>query len=332
MNTEATPLERALTDLASTMSHNPDRLRQVRSRVDRRRRRRVATGAAVSAGAVAATLGIAAIPRSPRSSLQSSVAASALHSCASVPAPEPHVPTTLLGDKPGVNDRPATPDAVARYKGYAVVHAVDSATVTLGGLTGLGPVPAVETLVTVVDSTTLVVNGSRPAVAADVAVGQKIMFSVTLAETGAHLDYIDIAGGSAPANEPTADRQAAADKQANADKLTDADKQAIVDKLSDKQAAADAITAKGDPTASADGTVEGKGVVESASAGELVVNGAVGHGDMGVVRLQIGADTKFFRYDTACTIDGQFTGSGVLFSAIANGDGTYTATEVRFFD
>src|SRR6187401_1900205 len=89
MKTDQTPLHDALAELATTMSANPDRLRQVRDRVDRRRRRRMATGAAVSAGAVAAAVGIAMVPREPRSSPQFNMDGPSLPACASIAPNEP---------------------------------------------------------------------------------------------------------------------------------------------------------------------------------------------------------------------------------------------------
>src|SRR5512143_600944 len=124
MTTEPNSLHDALVELATTMSPNPDRLRQVRRRVERRRRRRVATGAAVSVGAVAGTLGIAMIPREPRSSVQFNATGTSLPACASVPA------NTLVAiEVPKVEaDRPAA----VRYKGAAVVTEVGAGTLTLG--------------------------------------------------------------------------------------------------------------------------------------------------------------------------------------------------------
>lgn len=311
MSTETTEFARALDDLASTMAHNPDRLRQIRSRVERRRRRRVATGAAVSAGAVAATLGLAAIPRAPRSSVQSSVAAPGLPDCAAVPVPVPHVPTTLAGDKPATV-RPATPEAVAQYKGYAVVRSVEGASITLGQLTGPGVLPLGDVVTALVDSTTTFENRGAPATLADVAIGLRVLFSTTLSDSGPHhLDYLDLGGGDAPAA-------------------------ATPEAVEAKKAAAEAATTKPDGAAnedpSSDGRIEGKGVVESATADELTVTGAVGQGDKAVLRLRVGTATQFFRYETACANDAQFVGAALMFGAVDNGDGTYTATDVHLFD
>src|SRR5687768_4607219 len=77
--------------------------------------------------------------------------------------------------------------------------------------------------------------------------GQEVVFSVTLADNGAHhLDYVDIAGGAPPV-------------VATSPNESDQD---------EKQAVA---PAKGDPAATPDGATEGKGVVESATGDELVV-------------------------------------------------------------
>jgi hypothetical protein len=120
MKTDPNSLHDALVELATTMSPNPDRLRQVRQRVARRRRRRVATGAAVSVGAVAGTLGIAMVPREPRTSLQFNATGSPLPACATVSAPVTAAPQKTAP----AAAKPAEPDAVIRYKGVAVVTQV----------------------------------------------------------------------------------------------------------------------------------------------------------------------------------------------------------------
>ena len=342
MKTDDAALHDALVELATTMSQNRDRLRQIRQRVDQRRRRRVATGAVVSVGAVAGAVALTMVPRDARSSAPTTLAGadgSSSPACASIAVPAPEVPSTLRGDKPaGAVNAPATPEAVARDKGYAVVAAVDGATVTLSRLAGPDPVHPAGTLITVVDATTVIVRGAGPAVAADVAVGLEIMYSVTLAETGPHhLDYIDLAGGPAPgpADKPTADAQAIAnkladaEKQAIADKLTDENKQA----LADKQAVAAAASSISKNGARADGTVWGKGVIEAVSSpAELLVRGGLENSDKQQVRLLLDESTRYFRFDTACSLDGLVVGAGVAFAAIDNGDGSYRATEVRFYD
>jgi len=191
MKTDQTPLHDALAELATTMSANPDRLRQVRQRVDRRRRRRMATGAAVSAGAVAAAVGIAVVPREPRSSLQFNVEGASMPSCASIAAPAP-TPTPPAGKTPSaILDR--VPD-LGRYKGTAVVSAAGSGTVTLGEL-AMGPVavPPSGSIVMTVDATTTFENRGLPATASDVAVGQKVIFSAYVGVDGRdYLVYLEL--------------------------------------------------------------------------------------------------------------------------------------------
>ncbi|HUP75492.1 MAG TPA: hypothetical protein VM282_20780 [Acidimicrobiales bacterium] len=82
-----------------------------------------------------------------------------------------------------------------------------------------------------------------------------------------------------------------------------------------------------------DGTLLGKGVVEELPAADrLVVLGAVGHGDSQSLRIALVPDTRYFRYETACANGAPAVGSSILFSAVANADGTYTATELRTYD
>ena len=160
MNTDPNSLHDALVELATTMSPNPDRLGQVRQRVARRRRRRVATGAAISASAVAGTLGIAMVPREPRTSLQFNAAGSSLPACASV-----HEKTPAVVEVPKAES--GKPDAV-RYKGAAVVTQVGAGTLTLSDFSQPGLLPPTDSVVMVIDSTTTFENNGAATTAADV--------------------------------------------------------------------------------------------------------------------------------------------------------------------
>ena len=320
MKTDQTPLHDALAELATTMSANPDRLRQVRARVDRRRRRRMATGAAVSAGAVAAAVGIAMVPREPRSSLQFNVEGPSLPDCASLaaPAPTPAPP----GKTPSAVLDPA-PDP-GRYKGTAVVTAVGTGTVTLGELV-MGPVavPPSGSIVMTVDSTTTFDNLGSPAAASDVAVGQRVIFSASVGTDGRdHLDYLEL---SADAGATTAnDADLAAKKAAAA-----ADKSDTA--ADDAKAAAAAAASKEE--APSDGVVTGKAVIDAAPANnEMLVRAAVDGRDLQPMRLLLGSATQYFRFDTQCTSPELAVGTSMLLSAVPNGDGTFTATEVRLYD
>ena len=128
MKTDHDSLHDALVELASTMSPNPHRLRQVRQRVARRRRQRMAAGAAVSIGAVAGAVGVAMVPRESGTSSRFNAAGASLPTCASVSVPAPPPEKTAPRDTAPL----AAPDLVVRYKGAGVVTNVGAGTVTLG--------------------------------------------------------------------------------------------------------------------------------------------------------------------------------------------------------
>jgi hypothetical protein len=299
----------------------------------------VATGAAVSAGAVAATLGLATIPRTPKSAVQS--ASSAWSVCSSVPQPVPQGPATLADVKTpdaSVNE-PAAAQPNDRFKGYAVVGVVAGDSITLQQLTSPGPLPAGDSVVVLTDASTTVQKHAQAASLADVAVGQRVLFSIARTDAGTYrLEYVELDAIDPPA---VADPQVVDAKRAaaHADASikgtvdaaeTDADAAVIEAK---RAVAAAAATIKGDSRVAADdGTLEGKGVVESASADELVVVGALGQAGEATVQLRIAPDTSVTRYKTPCVIDTQSAGASVIFSARDNGDGTYTATKVQLFD
>jgi hypothetical protein len=314
-------LHDALAELATTMSANPDRLRQVRDRVDRRRRRRMATGAAVSAGAVAAAVGIAMVPREPRSGLQFNVEGPSLPACASVPAPAP-TPTPPAAKTPSaVLER--EPD-LGRYKGTAVVTAVGAGTVTLGELV-MGPVvvPPSGSIVMTVDSTTTFENRGLPATASDVAVGQKVIFSAYVGADGRdYLAYMELSGDVVEVHR---DEEADIAKKA-AGAANQSDKTA-----DDLKAAALPDGAQAEPPSGA--VVRGKAVIDAATANnEVLVRASVDGGDLHSMRLLFGPATQYFRFETECTSPALVVGTGMLLSAVSNGDGTYTATEIRIYD
>lgn len=316
MKTDQTPLHDALAELATTMSANPDRLRQIRDRVDRRRRRRMATGAAVSAGAVAAAVGIAMVPREPRSALQFNVEGPSLPACASVPAgPAPQKTTAPEGATP------AEPDAVVRYKGHAVITEVGTGTLTLGELATPGSLPPSDPIVVIVDaSTTLETNGkSGPLV--DAAVGQRVLFVVSVGDDQRlHLDYIDNRLDDAdvkPVDTTAADK-------------VDAEKKAAAVADHSDQVTDEVKAANEAPT---DGVVRGKGFADAPPVNNVWVLTAylAGVANLQSVRLVLGPDTQFFRFETACANAELVVDSSVVFAALPNGDGTYTATELRIY-
>jgi hypothetical protein len=320
MKTDQTHLHDALAELATTMSANPDRLRQIRDRVDRRRRRRMATGAAVSAGAVAAAVGIAMVPREPRSALQFNVEGPSLPACASLAAPAPtptppgKTPSAVLDPEPDLG----------RYKGTAVVTAVGTGTVTLGELV-MGPVavPPSGSIVMTVDATTTFENRGLSATASDVAVGQRVIFSAYVGTDGRdQLVFLEL---SADVVATTASEADIAAKKAEAtanqsDKATDDLKAAAVPDVSKDEAPSD-------------GVARGKAVIDAAPANnEVLVRASVDGGDLQAMRLLLGSATKYFRFETECTSPDLVVGTGMLLSAVPNGDGTYTATEIRIYE
>ena len=307
MNTDPNSLHDALVELATTMSPNPDRLRQVRHRVERRRRRRVATGAAASVGAVAGTLGIAMIPREPRTAVQFNATGTSLPVCASVPEPTPVVIEVPKAESP----KPAD----VRYKGEAVVTQVGTGTLTLGNFSQPGLLPPTDSVVMVMDSTTTFENNGAAASAADVIVGQRVAFAASLDAQGRdHLEYLDLGVEASAAAAANAAPSAPVTKDAAPN---DANKSATVP------------AAKPAPAA-ADGVVSGKGVIEVAPMNnELTVRASVDGADPESLRLALGTATQYFRVDTACTDAELGVGTVIFFSAVANADGTYTAKEIR---
>jgi hypothetical protein len=308
MNTDPNSLHDALVELATTMSPNPDRLRQVRHRVARRRHRRVATGAAVSVGAVAGTLGIAMIPREPRASVQFNATGTSLPACASVPV---NTPVAIEVPKPEA-DKPAT----VAFKGAAVVTAVGDGTLTLGNFSEPGLLPAADSVVVVIDETTRIENNGATATAADATVGQKVALVASIDAQGRnHLDYLDLGFEASKAANATAAPNAAVNKDVGPD---------------DANKAATAPATKVAPPAT-DGVVTGKGVVETApSNNELSVHASMDGADPQSVRLALGTATQFFRVDTACTDPELVAGTVIFFSAVANADGAYAVTELRY--
>ena len=326
MKTDQTPLHDALAELATTMSANPDRLRQVRDRVDRRRRRRMATGAAVSAGAVAAAVGIAMVPREPRAALQFNVEGPSLPTCASVPAPAP-TPTPPAAKTPSaVVDREPH---LGRYKGTAVVTAVGAGTVTLGELV-MGPVavPPSGSIVLTVDSTTTFENRGSTAAASDIVVGKPVIFAASVGTDGRdHLDHLDLSADIAadPGTDPTAPAKGA-DADAAKAALAANDPAA-----GDKEPAAVPDASQAELPSGA--VVTGKAVIDAAPANnEVLVHAAVDDRDVRSMRLLLGPATQYFRFETVCTSPALVGGTGMLFSAVSNGDGTYTATEIRIYE
>jgi hypothetical protein len=306
MKTDPNSLHDALVELATTMSPNPDRLRQVRQRVARRRRRRVATGAAVSVGAVAGTLGIAVVPREPRTSLQFNATGSPLPACATVSAPVTAAPQKTAP----AAAKPAEPDAVIRYKGVAVVTQVGAGTLTLGDFSEPGVLPPTDSVVMVVDSATTF-DGAAAA-APEVAVGQRVVFVASVGTDGRdHLDVLDFASvvtskPADPAPKPS-------------DSATDAVKPAAP------------AGAKDEPAT--DGVVRGKGLADAAPENnELAVSAYIGATDPESLRLRLGSATQYFRFETACTNAEIVAGTPVVFAAVDNGDGTYTATEMHLYE
>jgi hypothetical protein len=312
MKTEHDLLHDALVDLASTVSPNPHRLRQVRQRVARRRRQRIAAGAAVSVGAVAGAFGIAAIPPESGTSRQFNAGGPVLPACASVPAPPP---TALPEKTVPQGAKPLEPDLVARYKGTGVVSAVGNGMVTLGQLSKPGVPALVDSAVLVIDATTTIDNNGAPATVSDVVVGQQVWFVASVGTDGRdHLDYL----GSGV--------DAAVNKNAGPiDKSSE-----LVDKTTEP-AAPNNETPQGEPAVGS--VVKGKAVIEAApSANELTVSASVGGGDMRSARLLLGSSTKYFRFDTECTGVDLAAGTGILFAAVVNADGSYTATDIRRYE
>ena len=303
MKTDTNPLHDALADLAITMSPNPDRLRQVRQRVARRRRQRVAAGAAVSVGAVAAAVGVAMVPREPRSSLQFHVAGSSLPECASIEAPAMPSPEKTLG--PGTNV--PEPDLVVRYKGMAVVTAVGAGTLTLGNFSDPGVLPASDSVVVVVDSATRFENDGRAAPSSDVQVGQPVIFAASVGADGAnHLDHIELGVDAAP---PDAEKESAA--------------------IDTKKAGV--APAGSAPEGPSDGVLQGKDVLAAAAVDNVVVVQAPLDGAPTPIRLVLGSATQYFRNEVACTNPQLVADTVMMYSAVANGDGSYTATEIHIY-
>lgn len=300
MKTDTNPLHDALSDLATTMSPNPNRLRQVRQRVERRRRRRMATGAAVSAGAVAAAVGIAMVPREPRSTLQFNVAGSSLPDCASIAEP-------AAVDKPKDAVPANEPDAVVRYKGMAVVTAAGADALTLGNFTEPGLLPPADSAVMVVDSATMFMNNGSAATAADAQVGQHVVFAASVGADGSnHLDYVELGVDAAP---PDAAKESAA---------IDAKKAGV--------APADSA-----PEPPSDGVLRGKDVLTAAPVDNVVVVTAPLAAPT-TIRLVLDSSTRYHRLDTACANPELGAGTVLMYAAVPNADGTYTATEIRIFN
>jgi hypothetical protein len=301
MKTEPNPLHDALADLATTMSSNPNRLRQVRQRVERRRHRRMAAGAAVSAGAVAAAVGIAMVPREPRSTLQFNVAGSSLPDCASIAPP---APVKVPKDPVQFNEA----NGLVRYKGMAAVIAVGPGTLTLGSFSEAGVLPSADSVVVVVDSATTFENNGLAATAADVQVGQRVAFASSINGDGSHhLDHIELGVALVPPDAP---------KESDA---TDLKKAGV--------APADRA-----PAAPSDGVLRGKDVLAAAAVDDVImVTAPMGEAPVRV-RLVLDSATQYFRQDSACANPALVAGTVLMYAAVPNADGSYTATEIHIFD
>ncbi|MEO8695591.1 MAG: hypothetical protein ABI658_18860 [Acidimicrobiales bacterium] len=302
MKTDANPLHDALSELATTMSSNPDRLRQVRQRVERRRRRRMATGAAVSAGAVAAAVGIAMVPREPASTLQFNAAGSSLPECASIAPP--------AVDKPKEAVPPKEFDGVVRYKGMAVVAAVGTGSLTLGNFSEAGLLPPADSVVMVIDSATTFEDKGLAAAASDAQVGQTVVFVASIGpDGGIRLDHIELGVDVAPPADPAKDSAA-----------IEAKKSGIAPAASPAEAPSD-------------GLLRGKDVLTAAPVDNMVVVLApVDGGEPAPIRLVLGADTRYHRLDTACLNPALVAGTVLMYAAVPNADGSYTATEIRIYN
>ena len=140
-------------------------------------------------------------------------------------------------------------------------------------------------------------------------------FAASLGPEGRdHLDYLDLGLEASAAAEASAAPNAVGNKGTGP---TDAIKAATVP------------AAKVVPAA-ADGVVSGKGVVEVAPVNdELAVRASVDGADPESLRLALGTATQYFHVDTACTDPELVVGTVIFFAAVANVDGTYTATEIR---
>jgi hypothetical protein len=74
-------------------------------------------------------------------------------------------------------------------------------------------------------------------------------------------------------------------------------------------------------------------VIDAAPANnEVLVRASVDGADLQSMRLLLGPATQYFRFETECTSPALVVGTGMLLSAVANGDGTYPATEIRTYD
>ena len=298
MKTDPNALHEAFVELATTMPPNPHRLRDVRRRAARRRQRRMAAGAAVSVGAVAGAIGIAMVPRNPPSSLLSSNAVPVLPECASVPRPVPHVPTTTTPPKTSV---PVT----------SSVRPIPPADPDiLGGYKGYGVVSSSgEGALTLANFTGpgLMPSGDRLDVIVD---------STTLFENR---------GRPATPSDITIGRRVAFAVTVRTGERNHLD---FLD--------VDAVDVPGPSPADVpapDGTLPGKGVIDAVpAADQLVVLGAVGQGDRQPLRLLLGPDTRYFRFESACAKGELVVGSSIQFSVVPNGDGTYAAKELRIHD
>ena len=283
----------------------------------------------MSAGAVAVAVGIAMVPSEPRSALQFNVEGPSLPACASVAAPAP-TPTPPFGKTPSAVLEP-TPD-LGRYKGTAVVTAVGVGTVTLGEL-AMGPVavPPSGSIVMTVDSTTAFENRGLPATASDLAVGQRVIFSAYVATDGRdHLVFIELSGDIVEVK-PSADATGA-NKEADLAAIKAAGAANKSDQAADDMKAA-AVGAISKDEAPSDGVVRGKGVIDAAPVNnEVLVRASVDGRDLQPMRLLLGSATRYFRFETECTSPELVVGASMLLSAVPNGDGTYTATEIRIYE
>ena len=162
----------------------------------------------------------------------------------------------------------------------------------------------------IVDATTTFENNGATATASDVAVGQRVVFAVAIGPDGRdHLEYLDLGVESA-----SAAADAAANKSAEP---------------TDAKGTGDPAVSKDD--VASDGTVMGKGVIDAAPANnQLAVSEYLGQASFGHCSSRSERRTRYFRFDTECS-GGEFVaGAAVMFVAVRNDDGTYTATELHF--
>jgi hypothetical protein len=221
---------------------------------------------------------------------------------------------------------------LGRYKGTAVVTAVGAGTVTLGELV-MGPVavPPSGSIVMTVDSTTTFENRGLAAAVSDVAVGQKVIFSAYVGTDGSdRLAYIEL---SADVVEVHRGEEAdAGTKEADivAKKAAGAANQS--DKTADElKAAAVPDVAPAEPPSGA--VVRGKALIDAPPANnEVLVRASFDGSDLQSMRLLLAPATQYFRFETECTSPALVVGTAMLLSAVSNGDGTYTATEIRIYD